>query len=334
MTRIRPAAFALLFLLTAAQAARPQTVGTGVHEVEGQVSFMGERVGQVRVRLLRMPEARPIAETFTRKEGQFRFTHLAEGEYAIETFETEKFEAALKNVSVNPLVRNLPTTFRVSVELSEKASEGDRKTPPPGVVMADVDADVPRKAVEHYLAGVSALRSGDSKRAVAEFKKAIAAHPNYYAARLEYGRELRRRGELGEAEAVLRPLREIAPRKVEPRVDYALVLLDLGRREEAVAELEFAAGIAGAGWEPHYYLGWALLETRTDDAVTHLLRAVELDEAKAARAHLALARIAHERGQRDAAVKHLESFLALSPDSREAAAARALADKLRAGAKP
>ena len=333
MARTCSALFALLLLLSPTRAG--QSVGTGVHEVEGRVWARGAGgVGQVRVRLLRLPEGRPIAETFTRREGQFRFTHLAEGEYAVETFETEKFEAALKNVSVNPLVRNQPTTFTVSIELSEKAAEGDGAKPPPGVAAADVDAGVPRRAVEHYLAGMRALREGDSRRATAELKKAIAAHPPYYAARLEYGRELRRRGEAAAAEEALRPLRETAPGKVEARVEYALALLDLGRREGAAAELEAAAGLPGAGWEPHYYLGWALLETRAADAKTHLLRALELDETRAARAHLALARIAHEHGQRAAAVKHLEAFLALSPDSQEAEAARALADKLRAETRP
>lgn len=332
MTRTYFAFFALLLLL--APAPGGQSVGTGPHEVEGRVWFRGGNVVQVRVRLLRLPEGRPLADTFTRRDGQFRFTHLAEGEYAVETFETEKFEAALKPVSVTPLVRNQPTTFRVSIELSEKEDEAGGKSPPPGVASADVDAGVPRKAVEHYLAGMKALREGDSGRAASEFKRAIAAHPPYYSARLEYGRELRRRGEAAAAEEALRPLRETAPGKVEARVEYALALLDLGRREGAVAELETAAGLRGAGWEPHYYLGWALLETRAADARTHLLRALELDEARAARAHLALARIAHEQGQRGEAVKHLEAFLALSPDSQEAEAARALADKLRAETRP
>jgi tetratricopeptide (TPR) repeat protein len=138
----------------------------------------------------------------------------------------------------------------------------------------------------------------------------------------------------GEAEEVLRPLREIAPQKAAARVEYALALLALGRRDPALAELAVATQLPDSGWEPHYYLGWTLLETGADEAEAHLLRAVELDEARAARAHLALARIAHERGRHDAAVRHLESFLALSPDSREAEAARALADKLRAGVKP
>lgn len=334
MTRISPALFALLFLLAATSAARAQAVGTGVHEVEGHVSFRGERVGQLRVRLLRMPENRPIAESFTRSEGHFRFTHIAEGEYAVETLGTEKFEPALKTVSVSPLARNMPTTFRVSVELSEKAAEGDRKSAPPGVVMADVDAGASRKAVGYYLAGMVALRDGDSGRAISEFKKAVAAHPPYYAARLECGRELRRQGELKEAEEMLRPLRDTAPRKAEARVEYALVLLALGRRDEATAELKVAAGLPAGGWEPHYYLGWALLETRAAEAETHLRRAIELNEGRAARAHLALARIANERGQRAAAVTHLETFLALSPDSQEAQSARTLADKLRAEIKP
>lgn len=326
---------ALLFILLPAWPAPAQSDSATVyHEIEGSLRYTGGRAGHMRVRLLRMPEGQPVSETFSRAEGQFRFTQVREGEYAVETFETERFEAALRNVSVRPVPRNLPTIFRVIVELSEKVADPAAASPPPGVARADVDAGVPRKAVEHYLAGMKALREGESERATSEFKKALSVHPPYYSARLEYGRELRRRTELDEAAEILRPLRDMAPQRAEPRVEYALVLLDLGRREEAVAELEYATKLPAAGWEPHYYLGWALLETRAAAAKTHLLRAVELDEARAVRAHLALARIAHEQGQRAAAVKHLEAFLALSPDSGEAEAARALADKLRAEARP
>ena len=333
MNRARFAAFALLLLLTPAGAG--QSAGTGLHQVEGRVWFRGRGgVGMVRVRLLRLPENRPVAETFTRPEGQFRFTNVSDGEYAVETFETERFEAAFQNVSVNPAVRNQPTTFTVSIELSERADEGGGRKPPPGTAAADVDAGVPHKAVEHYLAATKALREDNFERATSEFKKAIAAHPPYYAARLEYGRELRRRGETVRAEEVLRPLLDTAPRKVAARVEYGRVLLALKRRDEAVAQLEEAAGLPGAGWEPHYYLGWALLETRADKAESHLRKAIALDEVSAARAHLALARLAHERGQRAAAVAHLEAFLALSPDSQEAASARALAEKLRAEERP
>lgn len=332
MNRARIAAFALLLLLSPAVAG--QSAGTGLHQVEGRVWFRGSGgVGLVRVRLLRLPENRPVAETFTRPEGQFRFTNVSEGEYAVESFESERFEAALQNVSVNPVNRNQPTTFTVSIELSAKPPAGGA-TSPPGVAAADVDAGVPRKAVEHYLSAMKALREENFERATSEFKKAIAAHTPFYAARLEYGRELMRRGEHVLAEEVLRPLLDTAPRKVAARVEYGRVLLALKRRDEAVTHLEEAAGLPGAGWEPHYYLGWALLETRADKAEAHLRKAIELDEVSAARAHLALARLAHERGQRAAAIAQLESFLALSPDSQEAASARALAEKLKAEGRP
>ena len=333
MNRARFVAFAFLLLLTPAVAG--QSAGTGLHQVEGRVWFRGSGgVGLVRVRLLRLPENRPVAETFTRPEGQFRFTNVSEGEYAVESFESERFEAALQNVSVNPVTRNQPTTFTVSIELSAKAPAGDREKSPPGVAAADVDAGVPRKAVEHYLSAMKALREENFERATSEFKKAIAAHTPFYAARLEYGRELMRRGENVLAEEVLRPLLDTAPRKVAARVEYGRVLLALKRRDEAITHLEEAAELPGAGWEPHYYLGWALLETRADKAEAHLRKAIELDEVSAARAHLALARLAHERGQRAAAIAHLETFLALSPDSQEAASARALAEKLKAEARP
>lgn len=332
MNRARIAAFALLLLLSPAVAG--QSAGVGQHQVEGRVWFRGSGgVGLVRVRLLRLPENRPVAETYTRPEGQFRFTNVSEGEYAVESFESERFEAALQNVSVNPTVRNQPTTFTVSIELSARAPRGGEKSPPT-VAAADVDAGVPRKAVEHYLAALKALREENPERASSEFKKAIAAHTPFYGARLEYGRELMRRGENVQAEEVLRPLLDTAPRKVAVRVEYGRVLLALKRRDEAVTHLEEAAGLPGAGWEPHYYLGWALLETSADKAEEHLRKAIALDEVSAARAHLALARLAHERGQRAAAIAHLEAFLALSPDSQEATSARALADKLKAEARP
>lgn len=328
MNRARFAAFALLLLLAPAVAG--QSAGTGLHQVEGRVWFRGSGgVGQVRVRLLRLPENRPVAETFTRPEGQFRFTNVSGGEYAVESFETERFEAALQNVSVNPVVRNQPSTFTVSIELSEKTADDGRGKSPPGVAAADVDAGVPRKAVEHHLAALKALREENFERATAEFKKAIAAHPPYYSARLEYGRELMRQGETLLAEEVLRPLLDTAPQKVAARVEYGRVLLALKRRDEAVTHFKAAVGLPGARWEPHYYLGWALLETRADEAEPHLRKALALDEVSAARAHLALARLAHERGQRAAAIAHLEAFLALSPDSQEAPSARALAEKLK-----
>ncbi|HEX8189348.1 MAG TPA: hypothetical protein VF586_13415, partial [Pyrinomonadaceae bacterium] len=94
-------------------------------------------------------------------------------------------------------------------------------------------------------------------------------------------------------------------------------------------ELKQALALDERDWAAHYYLGWALIETDADKAEPHLARALELDERKAARAHLALARIADARGQRLRAILHLDAYVASAPDSADAPGARELADRLR-----
>jgi hypothetical protein len=278
---------ACALLLSLAAGAAAQTGAGGVHhQVEGRIMSRGARTGNIRVRLLRVPEMQPVSETFTRSEGHFRFAQVREGEYAVETVETERFEATFTSVQVRPIPRDKPSTFNVLVELREKPPEPKGKEEI-GVARADLDAGAPRKAVERYLAGMRALREGDDERAEEEFREALRIHPSYFSARLEYGRALRKRGLPREAAEVLKPLRAAAPQSAESRIEYGLALLSLGR-QEAAAELGEAVKIAPENWESHFYLGWALLDSDADRSETHLRRAVELDERSAARAHLGL----------------------------------------------
>lgn len=300
--------------------------GPVYHQIEGRVQFRMGRAGNVRVRLLKRADLAPVGETFTRPEGQFNFSMVAEGEYVIETFETEQFEPSSTNVSVRPLQRNRPTTFNVMIELPMKVAP---RTPPPGVIAADVDLDVPKPAQKHYRAGQKALEEQDSASAVKEFRAAIEIYPKYYAARLELGRELRAQKKFDEALTVLQPLAEVAPRRAEPRIEQGIALMALNRRDEAAQLFEAALKLEEPNWAAHLFLGWALLEKDEGKAGVHFTRALELDEQKAARAHLALARIANSKGQRQLAIQHLDAYLAISPDAHDAEAARRLAEQLR-----
>jgi tetratricopeptide (TPR) repeat protein len=288
----------------------------------------GAAVGNIRVRLLRQAGLQPVTETFSRPEGQVRFTNLTADDYIIETFETEKLEATSTNVAVSPPDRARPRPMIVPVMI-----EIPLKPPPdkvaPGVVRADVDLDVPKAALKHYNAGMKALRSDDPAEAVKELRAAVEAYPKYYAARLELGRELRLEKRFQEAEEVLRPLREVEPRRAEPLIEYGIVLLELQRRKEAAGELTAALKLEEANWATHLYLGWALLEVQPDNAEPHFKRAIELDEPRAARAHIALARIADAKGMRRLAVEHLEAYLALAPNAPDAESVRKLAERLR-----
>jgi Tfp pilus assembly protein PilF len=296
------------------------------HQIEGRVQSRATGIARARVRLLRSPGLRPVGDTFTRPDGQFVFNQLTAGEYVVETFETDQYEATSTSVDIHPLYRQRPTTVTVFVELPLKSAP---KTPPPGTVAADVDLEVPKSAAKRYQSGMKALDEGDPARAVKELQAAVELYPKYYAARLELGRELRLEKRFKEAESALLPLREIAPRRAEPRIEYGIVLLALERRPDAVRELDEALRLEESSWAAHLYLGWALLESDEEKAAVHLRRALELDEQKAARAHLALARLADAKGERELAIRHLDAYLALAPDSHDAEAARKLADRLR-----
>jgi tetratricopeptide (TPR) repeat protein len=207
-----------------------------------------------------------------------------------------------------------------------------RKRPPspaPGVISADTDLDVPEAALKHYRKGVEALGAGKTSEAIKGFKVAVEAHPRFYAARLELGRVLRAQKRFNEAEEALRPLLEIAPRRAEPRIELAIVLLVLRRQKDSARELRKAIELEEASWVSHLYLGWALLEDEPDQAELHFTRALELDEQRAAQAHLSLARLAHGRKMKQDAIRHLEAYLTLAPDAPDANAVRKLLGQIR-----
>ena len=311
-------------VLAVAYPVRSQTFEV-VHQIEGRLQFKGGAVSGLRIRLVRKDSMEPVGVTFSRPEGGFVFTRVTDGDYLIETAETETLEATITEVVLRPRPRR-PTSINVFIDIPLKSSPA---TTPAGVVMADVDLDVPKEALKHYRAGTKALKNGDSALAEARLRDAIAAYHDYYAARLDLGRELRLARRFKEAEEILSPLPRIAPKRAEPRLEYGIVLLELQRHKEAAEELGRALQMEEASWATNLYLGWALLETRPAEAPPYFKRALELNERKAARAHLALARLAEEQGQRQIAIQHLEAFLALMPDASDAEVARKLAEKLR-----
>ena len=328
--------FALTVILSVAPLAHAQigaatrgsSPGGGVHTIEGRIRQRNKSVDNIRVRLVRVPQMQPIADTFTRQDGQFVFQRVPTGDYLVETFETDIYEATETSVAVYPPTPAdpRPTTATVFIDLPLKSAP---ERVAPGEIMADVDLNVPKKALKHYQAGMQKLGNGDSEKGIAELKTAIEFFPSYYAARLELARELRFKKRYDEALEIVEPLPRIAPKRAEPHIERGIVLLSLKRREEAIQDLETAVRMVESNWAAHLYLGWALLEHDEAKAEPHFLRALEIDEQKAARAHLALARLAEGKGHRAVALSHLDAYLTLSPNAEDAEATRRLAQRLR-----
>jgi tetratricopeptide (TPR) repeat protein len=305
-----------------------QVASDSIHRIEVRLKAGSLQGGGVRVRLLRRSGMMVVAETFSTQDGHARFINLTPGEYIVETGESEGFEATSTIVSVLPVEFKKPRPLQVNVTVDLPA----RKQPvmsAPGVVMADADLNVPASALKHYRKGLEAQRSGKTSDAIKEFKAAVEAHPKFYSARLELSRGLRAEKRFQEAEEWLRPLAEIAPKRAEPRIEHGIVLLALGRRKEAADQLRKALELEEANWITHLYLGWALLEDEPERAEQYFSRALELNEQKAAQAHLSLARLVYRKGLRQDAIRHLEAYLALAPDAQDANAVRKLLSQLR-----
>jgi tetratricopeptide (TPR) repeat protein len=316
----------LMVLSTPVAAQRNNVPPIVFHRVEGRLQFRGP-INDVRVRLVQQGGRILVDEKFTRGEGEFAFGNVPEGDYLIETEANATFNASSTNVSVHPLDSRRSEVFRVYVQLELKPSAATSR---PGVVMADVDVNVPKDAQKHYREAMKALDSKSPERAISELQSALRIYPDYYAARLELGRELRIQKRFQEAAEVFEPLSRLAPKRAEARVEYGVVLMALGRRVEAITELRKAVELEETDWVPHLYLGMALLENEAADAERHLRRAIELNEHKAASAHLSLARLAAARGQRDLSIEHLQAYLTLVPEAPDAEAVRRLIERLRA----
>src|SRR6185436_801000 len=154
--------FAMVVVLAPSDLSLAQSSAT-YHQIEGRVQSRGHQLRNIHVRLTR--DGRAITETFTNSEGHFVFKSLLEGDYLVETAETDEFEATSTSTSVQPIDKQHPTP-NIQIVLVDLPVKAAAKKLPPRVVAADVDLDVPKGALKRYLAGVEALDTGDASRAI------------------------------------------------------------------------------------------------------------------------------------------------------------------------
>ncbi|PYS69413.1 MAG: hypothetical protein DMF69_17115, partial [Acidobacteria bacterium] len=142
-------------ILSLACLASAQT-GEVVHQLEGKLQDKNGMVAGMRIRLVRRDSLEPVAESFSRPDGSFVFTRVTDGDYLIETFETDVYEATSTEAVLRPRPRR-PTYLNVYIDIPFKESKSTK----PGVIAADVDLNVPKSAQKHYRAGSKALKEDD-----------------------------------------------------------------------------------------------------------------------------------------------------------------------------
>jgi protein O-GlcNAc transferase len=166
--------------------------------------------------------------------------------------------------------------------------------------------------------------------AVAELRRAADLLPGDAAAHYNFGRVLRKTGQLQEAAVELNKARELNDKAQDAILaktynNTATKLLQQGRFGDAVAKLQEALLLDPESAAVHYNYGVALLETnQVEKAITELKAALSLN-ADQPDAYYYLGRASWAKGQPNSAAENLAQALKLNPGDARAHNARAVA---------
>ena len=229
---------------------------------------------------------------------------LAEGDLA--TAEAELRQAVEANPDGVPALRALGLTLRRRNAFDEAEAAYRRA--------AELE---PANALNHHELGLILAERGKVEAAAASFRRALELTPHFPDARLGLAISLARAGRPAEALPHLDALLAADPDGGDARLERAMALAALGRRDEALVELAALVEREPGRLAARLNLG-LLHELAGDDAAArpHLAAAAAPGAPLpvAARARLALGRVAERAGRADEALAEYREAVRLAPD--------------------
>lgn len=308
-------------------------VSTGI--VAGQGSALparGVSTSQATIRgTVVMPDGSPLAGAvkvtlkvlrgdqavaYTDQQGRFEFRGLAAGNYTLEVDPDRdpRFEVVTENVLIQ---RAIPTF--VTVYLKEKRTER-RVASDKTISVAMLDQKVPSAAKREFDKASRLMRDGKLNESIEALRRAIAIYPDYLVARNDLGAQLLELGELDAAAEDLRAAVKIDPNAFNPQLNLGIVLVRQNNFAEALSVLDKALSLEPTAPAAHLYAGMAAAGVNNSDrAEKELKAAYDLGGHAYAVALVHLGRLYMKKGDRELALKSLETYLRESPDGANAA---------------
>lgn len=193
----------------------------GAHTLQGKVIAPngGAPVQPVKVTLTF--SGRRIYETFTDLSGNFSFSGLNSGTYEL-TAEGDgvTYETTRVQAEVSAFGA-APRLFTHNIQLRPRQSRTELRA---GVVSA-FNQEVPKAALNMLERARKIASQGKAELALSLMREAIKIYPDYFDARLELGNELLQTGRLEEAIAELDKAREINAKDDRVYLSFGLVLM-------------------------------------------------------------------------------------------------------------
>ena len=193
---------------------------------------------------------------------------------------------------------------------------------------------IPKKARDEYEKAQSRLQRHDVDGAIGHLQKAAELAPHFAEAFNYLGTIYFQKREYSSAEQSFRQALEQDPQAFEPLVNLGGTLLAQGRAPEALAINLHAQNAQPKDALANAQLGLSyFLMGDYELAATYLRLTKEIDPAHFSNPEIPLAEIYLRRSDKAAAVRELEDFLKLHPDSPQARSVRALIQKIRTSPK-
>ena len=233
-----------------------------------------------------------------RSGGEFEFEDVPSGHYELKVTTLHGEVIHREYILLNSM------TNRISVRLPEEKVERPGSAT---VSAARLRHKVPSKAHKEFERGVEAARKNDSASAIGHLAKATELDPGYMEAHNNLGIQHLKANAHETALAEFQKAAELDPGAREPLVNLAATLVTMERPVEAETAARKAIRLDGSHAIARYVLGLALLQQQknTSEALDNLERASETFP----RARLAIAEVAHKRGDVERAKKELRAYL-------------------------
>lgn len=268
-----------------------------------------------------------------------------------QTANTTEKPSAQSDKQLTELNRQLAEIRKENETLKDKLAQANRGTPSSAATNSEAEQD--------YLAGKSAMDSKDINKAIDKFKEAQLLEPNNSKYAIDYSIALAEDHQYAEAIDVLRRYLQRNPidREAYNQLgklyllndqadaanqafsramststlnNYATSLKKLGRTSDAESVFKLALTLNPKDSEVLFNLGNLYnAENKLEQARNKYLEAIQI-RPDFAEAHYNLGLIFSKMGDNVKAVSHLEKFLQLSPNARNAETIRAYVQKLKA----
>jgi Flp pilus assembly protein TadD len=247
---------------------------------------------------------------FTDNQGGFEFSKLSSGKYQI-VVEADRDRFEVATESVE-IAKGLPAI--VTIILREKQAAGRPRAA--AVSTREIDVQIPDKARKEFERASNAGREGKAAEAIVHLRKAIALYPNYLMAHNDLGAQLLELGRLDEAEAELRLSLIIDPAAFNPTLNLGIVLVKKHQFVEARGVLDKAISLQAQSPAARLYIGLALSGTSEfERAKKEFQASYELGGGQYALALFYLGQLYMDGGDRKQARSCFERYLREAPNA-------------------